>query len=47
MVEFGKDFSFCLSKSNLRSENDVRDVEEKINSQLGDYFDFNKKVIPL
>lgn len=47
MVEFGKDFSFCLSKSNLRSENDVRDVEEKINSQLEDYFDFDKKVIPL
>lgn len=47
MVEFGKDFSFCLSKSNLRSENDVRDVQEKINSQLEDYFDFDKKVIPL
>ncbi|MGJ0310695.1 dynamin family protein [Aliarcobacter cryaerophilus] len=47
MVEFGKDFSFCLSKSNLRSENDVRDVKEKINSQLEDYFDFDKKVIPL
>ncbi len=47
MTEFGKDFSFCLSKANLRSENDVKDVQEKINSQLKDYFEFDKKVIPL
>lgn len=47
MTEFGKDFSFCLSKANLRSETDVREVQDKINSQLKDYFDFDKKVIPL
>jgi GTPase Era involved in 16S rRNA processing len=47
MTEFGKDFSFCLSKANLRSETDVGEVQDKINSQLKDYFDFDKKVIPL
>ena len=47
MTEFGKDFSFCLSKANLRSETDVREVQDKINSQLKDSFDFDKKVIPL
>lgn len=47
MAEFGKDFSFCLSKSNLRSEEDVNRVKEKIEEQLADYFDFDKGVIPL
>lgn len=47
MTEFGKDFSFCLSKSNLRSEEDVNTVKEKIKEQLAHYFDFNKGVIPL
>jgi len=47
MSEFGKGFSFCLSKANLRSDNDVKSVQEKIQEQLNDYFEFNKNVILL
>lgn len=47
MTEFGKDFSFCLSKANLRSDEDVASVKGKIKEQLEDYFEFNKSVIPL
>ncbi|MCX6076293.1 MAG: dynamin family protein [Campylobacterales bacterium] len=47
MAEFSKNFSFCLSKTNLRSDNDIASVQEKIQEQLEDYFDFNKQVIPL
>ena len=47
MTEFGKDFSFCLSKSNLKGEDDVNAVQEKIQEQLEDYFDFKEEVIPL
>ena len=47
MAEFGKDFSFCLSKANLRSDSDVISVQEKAQEQLEDYFEFNKNVIPL
>ncbi len=47
MAEFGKDFSFCLSKANLRSDEDVTSVKGKIQEQLKDYFDFGKNVIPL
>lgn len=47
MAEFGKDFSFCLSKANLRSDEDVTSVKGKIQEQLTDYFDFNKDVICL
>jgi len=47
MSEFGKDFSFCLSKANLRSDEDVLSVQNKIQEQLEDYFEFDKSVIPL
>lgn len=47
MVEFGKDFSFCLSKSNLKPKSDVENIQQKIQEQLEDYLDFNKHVIPL
>jgi uncharacterized protein YejL (UPF0352 family) len=47
MAEFGKDFSFCLSKANLRSDEDVNSVKGKIQEQLTDYFDFHKDVICL
>lgn len=47
MAEFGKDFSFCLSKSNLRSNSDIISIQEKIQEQLEDYLEFDKKVIPL
>ena len=47
MTEFGKEFSFCLSKSDLKSENDVRNVQQEIEEQLKDYFDFQQGIIPL
>lgn len=47
LSHFAKDFSFCLSKTNLRSAQDVQQVQERIQEQLEDDFDFNKKVILL
>lgn len=45
IMEFGKDFSFCLSKTNLKAQNEVTEIKNKIQEQLEDYFDFNKEVI--
>lgn len=45
IMEFGKDFSFCLSKTNLKPQNEVIEIKNKIQEQLEDYFDFNKEVI--
>ena len=45
IMEFGKDFSFCLSKTNLKPQNEVTEIKNKIQEQLEDYFDFNKEVI--
>ena len=45
IMEFGKDFSFCLSKTNLRTENDIKAVQNIIEDQLKDYFDFNKDIV--
>ena len=45
ITEFGKGFSFCLSKVNLRGKSDVLEIQEKIKEQLDDYFDFQQDVI--
>jgi Txe/YoeB family toxin of Txe-Axe toxin-antitoxin module len=45
ITEFGKGFSFCLSKVNLRGTSDVSNIKEKIKEQLDDYFDFQQDVI--
>lgn len=45
IMEFGKDFSFCLSKTNLKPQNEIIEIKNKIQEQLEDYFDFNKEVI--
>ncbi len=45
MAEYGKDFSFCLSKVNLKGESDITKVKEKMQEQLQDYFDFDKQII--
>lgn len=45
ILEFGKDYSFCLSKTNLRPENDVKEVKDYIENQLQNDFDFDKPVI--
>lgn len=45
IMEFGKGFSFCLSKTNLKPQNEVIEIKNKIKEQLEDYFDFNKDII--
>lgn len=45
IMEFGKGFSFCISKTNLKSQNEVTEIKNKIKEQLEDYFDFNKDII--
>lgn len=45
ITEFGKGFSFCLSKINLRAKNDVFEIEAKIKEQLDDYFNFKEEIV--
>lgn len=45
IMEFGKGFSFCLSKTNLKPQNEVIEIKNKIKEQLEDYFDFNKDIV--
>lgn len=40
LQRIGKGFSFCISKTNLRSASDVAAVRQKIAEQLEDYFDY-------
>ena len=41
---FGKGFSFCISKANLRAPSDVNLIQNRIEEQLRDYFDYQKGV---
>lgn len=43
----GKGFAFCISKTNLRPEEDVAAVQEKIAEQLEDDFDHTDEVVLL
>lgn len=45
IMEFGKDFSFCLSKTNLKPQSEVLQIKDKIQEQLEDEFDFKKELI--
>ncbi|TLD95752.1 hypothetical protein LS71_007880 [Helicobacter jaachi] len=45
IINFGKDFSFVLSKTNLRSNEDVRAVKDEIQSQLQEEFNYTRGVI--
>lgn len=47
ITEFGKDFTFCLSKVNLKGQSDVENVKEVMHSQLDDYLDIDKPIISL
>ena len=47
LQRFGKGFSFCISKTNLRPESSIVDVREKIAEQLEDYFDYTGEVVLL
>lgn len=45
IIEFGKGFSFCLSKTNLRPHSAVEDVKNRMKEQLDDAFDIGADVI--
>ena len=47
IIELGKGFSFCLSKTNLKPESEVSEIKEEIEEQLKDQFDFFNSIIPL
>ena len=47
ILEFGKDFSFCLSKTNLRPKDDIVSVQENMQEQIELEFDLDKDVILL
>ncbi|SEA46290.1 Dynamin family protein [Thiothrix caldifontis] len=44
---YGRGFSFFLSKTNLRSESEVREISERIEEQLNEYFDITRKVVAI
>lgn len=45
--QFGKGFAFCISKTNLRTLDDVNAVQKKISEQLVDDFDHIEPVVLL
>ena len=45
IMRIGKDFTFCLTKTNLKPESEIREVREKVSEQLADYFDYNKPLV--
>ena len=45
IMRIGKDFTFCLAKTNLKPESEVREVQENVSEQLADYFDYNKPLV--
>ncbi|WP_165725226.1 dynamin family protein [Pseudoalteromonas sp. SA25] len=47
LYNFGKGFSFCISKTDLRPPEDVRHVKEQISEQLIDFFDFEDEIMLL
>lgn len=44
---FGKGFAFCLSKTNLRSHSDVKQVQQAMQTQLKTQYRFNQDVVLL
>lgn len=47
LQQYGTDFSFCLSKTNLRTKSDVDNVAEEIKEQLEGQFDYTKELVRL
>ena len=45
--DFERDFSFFLSKANLKSESDIKEIAEEIKKRIKDDFDIAKEVIPV
>ncbi|MBN6063955.1 dynamin family protein [Aggregatibacter actinomycetemcomitans] len=44
---FGKGFTFCLSKTNLRSPSDVKTVQQTVQNELRNQYHFNQEVVLL
>ncbi|EHK89551.1 dynamin family protein [Aggregatibacter actinomycetemcomitans] len=44
---FGKGFTFCLSKTNLRSPSDVKAVQQTVQNELRNQYHFNQEVVLL
>ncbi|MBN1970181.1 MAG: dynamin family protein [Candidatus Delongbacteria bacterium] len=47
IMEYQRDFSFFLSKANLRAKSEVNDVVREIEELIRNNFDLNKKVLPI
>ena len=45
--EYGRDFSFFLSKSDLRADSEVREIASKVEEQIYENLDLKKKVISI
>lgn len=45
--EFGREFSFFLSKANLRADSEVKEVTETVKEQIEDHFDLSQDVVPI
>jgi prefoldin subunit 5 len=43
--EYGRDFSFFLSKTNLRAKSEAEDIAENVREQIDEYFDIDKDVV--
>jgi len=43
--EYGRDFSFFLSKTNLRAKSEAEDIAENVKEQIEEYFDIDKDVV--
>jgi GTPase SAR1 family protein len=44
---YGRDFSFFLSKTNLRAESEVKEIVEMVEIQIHDHFDISKDVLTI
>ena len=47
IYEFEKDFSFFLSKANLKPDSEVEEIKEEIEAQIEYELDISKEVIPI
>jgi hypothetical protein len=43
--EYGREFSFFLSKTNLRAKSEAKEVAQNLQEQIEEYFDIDKEVI--
>ena len=43
--EYGREFSFFLSKTNLRAKSEAEDVAKNLQEQIEEYFDIEKEVV--